>query len=438
MPGIFEKHKHFGSCCATLHADPPSGFYKYGDTVSWLVDDDIVPAASDSNGELNYSLERIETGTNDGHLVWNTAPDYIQGSPGKFSAKMLVQIKSTPTGSFILGMNPNYDYQNCGYGIALRPHTGHFDIVKFTDWKTFSDLQTSVFSFDNDTWYTIHFKKDGDTLEASIWEWGSSEPSWMVSTSDSTYGFGSTACIQLAHIDDVEAYTNYLAFATSSYYDADDPPDVPLLEVLEDFTCSLEVVPQVVEDLNLSLEVIPLYIIALEDFSLSLEIRDPGPLPESKFIANLTYGTAPLIVKFKDLSVNEPLEWLWDFGDSTPHSSDQNPTHVYESEGSYNVQLIVFNLDGNDLCTKMNYIIVNENTDYKIGGVTLEEGVPVDRTVRLYDHETGVLVKETVSSEGTFEFLVDNNNMHFMIALDDDLSGDYNILIQDKITPESV
>ena len=37
------------------------------------------------------------------------------------------------------------------------------------------------------------------------------------------------------------------------------------------------------------------------------------------------------------------VEWEWDFGDGTPISGDQNPTHAYDSAGSYLVELIVTN-----------------------------------------------------------------------------------------------
>ncbi len=38
--------------------------------------------------------------------------------------------------------------------------------------------------------------------------------------------------------------------------------------------------------------------------------------------------------------------WDWDFGDATSHSSQQNPTHVYASPGTYTVTLIVLSADG--------------------------------------------------------------------------------------------
>ncbi len=40
------------------------------------------------------------------------------------------------------------------------------------------------------------------------------------------------------------------------------------------------------------------------------------------------------------------LSWLWNFGDSTPTSSSQNPVHAYANGGSYNVSLVVTSSQG--------------------------------------------------------------------------------------------
>jgi PKD repeat protein len=52
-------------------------------------------------------------------------------------------------------------------------------------------------------------------------------------------------------------------------------------------------------------------------------------------------------VKFTDLSTGSPTSWKWDFGDGTS-SAEQNPVHVYQEEGSYDVTLTVTNSYGSD------------------------------------------------------------------------------------------
>jgi PKD repeat protein len=68
--------------------------------------------------------------------------------------------------------------------------------------------------------------------------------------------------------------------------------------------------------------------------------------PVASFNANPMSGDAPLSVTFTDTSTGPPNSWDWDFGDSTAHSSVQNPTHTYTSPGSYPVTLTVNNSIG--------------------------------------------------------------------------------------------
>lgn len=53
---------------------------------------------------------------------------------------------------------------------------------------------------------------------------------------------------------------------------------------------------------------------------------------------------APHTVNFNDLSVNAN-SWHWDFGDGTT-STDQNPSHTYNTEGVYDITLSIGSLNG--------------------------------------------------------------------------------------------
>ena len=70
-------------------------------------------------------------------------------------------------------------------------------------------------------------------------------------------------------------------------------------------------------------------------------ITDP---PNPAFSANNTYGGAPLSVTFSDESGGFPTSWSWDFGDGeTSCCTDQDPTHIYDTPGTYDVSLVVSN-----------------------------------------------------------------------------------------------
>jgi PKD repeat protein len=65
-------------------------------------------------------------------------------------------------------------------------------------------------------------------------------------------------------------------------------------------------------------------------------------------------------ITFTDLSIGTPniIAWEWDFGDGSPVSNLQNPTHSYAAVGNYNVKLKVTNAAISDSITKTNCVVV--------------------------------------------------------------------------------
>ncbi|MEO6671457.1 MAG: PKD domain-containing protein [Ferruginibacter sp.] len=83
--------------------------------------------------------------------------------------------------------------------------------------------------------------------------------------------------------------------------------------------------------------------------------------PTVDFSASSQTGCFPLTVNFTDLSTTPAGiidNWQWDFGDGNA-STQQNPSHVYTSAGSYNVSLRVRNTNGcYQTITRTQYITV--------------------------------------------------------------------------------
>jgi PKD repeat protein len=78
---------------------------------------------------------------------------------------------------------------------------------------------------------------------------------------------------------------------------------------------------------------------------------------DANFSATPTSGAAPLTVNFSDQSTGTVDSWSWNFGqDST--SNEQNPSHTYNTTGSYTVILTVTGPEGSDTETKTDYIKV--------------------------------------------------------------------------------
>lgn len=64
-------------------------------------------------------------------------------------------------------------------------------------------------------------------------------------------------------------------------------------------------------------------------------------------IANFNFIPAGgLGISFTDMSANNPTGWAWDFGE-IENKTEQNPTHIYQKPGTYNVTLTATNVDGN-------------------------------------------------------------------------------------------
>ncbi|WP_265580821.1 PKD domain-containing protein [Methanofollis aquaemaris] len=70
------------------------------------------------------------------------------------------------------------------------------------------------------------------------------------------------------------------------------------------------------------------------------------PTPVAGFSTNVTL----LSVSFTDQSTNAPTSWSWSFGDGNV-SSEQNPTHVYATAGTYSATLTATNAGGSNTTT---------------------------------------------------------------------------------------
>jgi len=94
-------------------------------------------------------------------------------------------------------------------------------------------------------------------------------------------------------------------------------------------------------------------------FSLSLIVTDLGcpsvqsfqtvevfMLPTVNIVSDVNDGCKPLTVNFSDTINNPPATYTWSFGDGTPGSNAQNPSHIYNNHGNYMVTLTVTDANG--------------------------------------------------------------------------------------------
>jgi PKD repeat protein len=99
-----------------------------------------------------------------------------------------------------------------------------------------------------------------------------------------------------------------------------------------------------------------------EDYTIVIESNTAPPIADFK---SNTTATCSGLIAFNDQSENQPTSWLWYFGDGNT-STLQNPSHVYTSDGVYDVSLVVTNAFGKDSISKQNFISVNLSTGIPI------------------------------------------------------------------------
>ena len=84
--------------------------------------------------------------------------------------------------------------------------------------------------------------------------------------------------------------------------------------------------------------------------SQSVTVTAPPP-PTASFTVDKSSGLVPLTVSFTDTSSGSPTSWQWDFGDNTG-STQHNPRHTYNSEGTFTVMLTASNAGGSTTAQK--------------------------------------------------------------------------------------
>lgn len=80
----------------------------------------------------------------------------------------------------------------------------------------------------------------------------------------------------------------------------------------------------------------------------------------SLFTADILQGKVPHSVEFKNRSSDNAVRFIWNFGDGTS-SIEPNPTHIFNTPGTYGISLTVFDSEGKfDIRYLENLIIVEE------------------------------------------------------------------------------
>lgn len=149
--------------------------------------------------------------------------------------------------------------------------------------------------------------------------------------------------------------------------------------------------------------------------ALMLTVRGPNQLPQADFEFSPREPSATDTVRFKDLSSDpdgQVVAWSWDFGDGTG-SAEQQPSHRYARDGSYEVCLTVTDDDGARSAPRCKGLTV----------FTVKAGAT--REINTYLHFDKTLPGETFQVTVTITINVDLNGL----GLDENLPAGW------KVTP---
>lgn len=128
----------------------------------------------------------------------------------------------------------------------------------------------------------------------------------------------------------------------------------------------------------------------------------PCLTPDCDFTADFVGGPEGLTVSFEDLSSGgSPVtSWLWDFGDGSA-STLQNPTHVYDTVGTYTVVLTATNAAGDCTATKTNYITIYDPVAFDVYRI-VPPGDSMEFLATIEPTKWGIRAERNNTGSGTF------------------------------------
>lgn len=105
------------------------------------------------------------------------------------------------------------------------------------------------------------------------------------------------------------------------------------------------------------------------------------------------------IFHFFDTSTGNPITWFWNFGDGST-SYEQNPVHIYEDSGTYEVCLTIQTSNNLQYCEDDTCMFVATPNYYNIGGFAFAGNFPINNPV--HQNDTAIALLYRVQEEGLY------------------------------------
>ncbi|MBK9328236.1 MAG: T9SS type A sorting domain-containing protein [Sphingobacteriales bacterium] len=139
------------------------------------------------------------------------------------------------------------------------------------------------------------------------------------------------------------------------------------------------------------------------------------------FLPNKTSGCAPLSIQFTDKSLGSPTLWKWDVDNNgTTDYTTQNPSHTFNTPGSYHVKLVVVNGANKDSVISTTQITV---------APALNLNMETVQAVSCYSGNNGVL--KAIPSGGNGTYTYSWNNSQSGQTVNNLSAGQYSVTVKD-------
>ena len=125
---------------------------------------------------------------------------------------------------------------------------------------------------------------------------------------------------------------------------------------------------------------------SIGQFSLTGTIPSTQGLPPVAVVTQSTpiKGLAPLTVNFSSVGSFDPegtaLTYDWDFGDGSAVSTLANPSHVYNTPGTYTASLVVFDATGLSASASLTILVQNPSKIIYVSDLTMSKTVSTKGT----------------------------------------------------------
>jgi PKD repeat protein len=178
-------------------------------------------------------------------------------------------------------------------------------------------------------------------------------------------------------------------------------------------------------------------------YSVTLIIEGPGGIdtlekteyifvteliPVADFEGTPTTGQAPLLVSFTDLSIGNIDTWDWKFGDGET-STNQNPSHEYQSSGNFTVTLEITGPGGIGSEVKTDYILIPVGIDEETTEAIIVYPNPVKEIMNIVLPNSGNRKFSLKNMAGELVYSVNSNEELVTINIRNFTSGIYTLVI---------